>query len=51
MNINTEKLTHIAAECGLYEDLSPEDYQAALVKFAEKVVAYRALLTSAEEKQ
>lgn len=49
MITNKETLTHLAAECGLYEDLSPEDYQAALVKFAERVIAYRALLQSAEE--
>ena len=31
-----EQITHLAAECMLYEELSPDDYQLAIEKFAAR---------------
>ena len=33
--MNSEQITHIAAECLLYEELTPEQYQRAIEKFAQ----------------
>lgn len=47
--LNTGVLKCLAAEQMLYEDLEPAEFEAALLVFAEKVIAYQVLLTTTKQ--
>lgn len=47
--LNTGVLKCLAAEQMLYEGLEPAEFEAALVAFAEKIIAYQVLLTTAKQ--